>query len=109
MVEAAYMAGLYEGEGNISKTSLNGYRIQIGMTDLDVLERFREYAGGVGTISPTKKYQPHHKDSWKLRIGDKQNVARLLSTMLPYLGNRRAYDALNALDDIDYSTRKPIH
>ena len=103
------MAGLYEGEGNISKTSLNGYRITIVMTDLDVLEKYQRAAGGVGSISPMKKYKPHHKDSWKLRIGDKVSVARILSLMLPYLGNRRAYDALNALDDIDYSTRKPIH
>lgn len=102
------MAGLYEGEGNISKTSKCGYRIQIGMTDLDVLEKFRDFAGGAGTITSMKKYKSHHKDSWKLRIGDKKTVASLLSMMLPFLGNRRAYDALNALDDIDYSTRKPI-
>ncbi len=95
------MAGLYEGEGNISQTSKHGYRIQIGMTDLDVLKRFRDMAGGVGTIRPLKKYKSHHKNAWKLRVGDKENVSRLLSMMLPYLGNRRAYDALNALDTMD--------
>ncbi len=94
------MAGFYEGEGCLEQTSPQGYRIAILNTDLDVLEKFRELAG-CGTIRPCKKYKEHHKDSWKLRIGDKKNVYRLLVAMLPWLGERRAYHALNALDTMD--------
>ena len=94
------MAGFYEGEGCIDRTSRYGYRITIVNTDLDVLEKFKEFAG-CGTINLMKKYQPHHKTAWRYRISDKFNVKRIFELMLPWLGYRRAYDIQNALDKMD--------
>ena len=99
MLSIPYLAGFYEGEGCINQTSPYGFRITIVSTDLDVLERVQQSFGG--TLNPMKQYQPHHKPSWKWRLGDKKSVSQLLTQMLPWLGQRRAYDALNALDTID--------
>ena len=94
-----WMAGLYEGEGCIEKTSTRGYRLTIVSTDLDVIEKIQDFAGGY--VHPQKQYKPHHKPAWKWRIGTKREVIDLLTQMLPFLGNRRAYDALNALDTME--------
>jgi len=90
---------MYEGEGCLEQTSSKGFRISIASTDLDVLEKIQAFVGG--TINPLKRYQDHHKQAWKWRLGRKEAVSNLLSQMLPLLGNRRAYDALNALDTME--------
>ena len=94
-----WMSGMYEGEGCIEKTSSKGYRLCIVSTDLDVIESIQAFAGG--RIYPQKQYKSHHKPSWKWRLGTKKDVTKLLTEMLPFLGNRRAYDALNALDTME--------
>jgi hypothetical protein len=96
----AWIAGFYEGEGCLEQTSLHGFRISIASTDLDVLIKAQSFMES-GTINPLKKYKEHHKDAWRYRLGDKKTVSKLLQNMLPWLGNRRAYDALNALDKMD--------
>jgi hypothetical protein len=90
---------MYEGEGCIEKTSSNGFRLSIASTDLDVLERIQTLVGG--SIRPLKRYQRHHKQAWKWRLGKKKDVTNFLSQIIPFLGNRRAYDALNALDTME--------
>jgi hypothetical protein len=99
-MSAAYMAGFYEGEGCIDRTSKYGFRITIANTDLDVLQKFKKFAG-CGTINPSKKYKSHHKDCWKYRVAKKADVKRIFELMLPWLGERRSYDILNALDTMD--------
>ena len=94
-----WMAGMYEGEGCIEKTSPRGYRLTIVSTDFDVIEKIHKFAGG--HVYPAKKYQTHHKPAWRWRLGTKPEVTKLLTQMLPFLGNRRAYDALNALDTME--------
>ena len=98
-MSTAWIAGLYEGEGCIEQTSTYGFRLTIASTDLDVLKKLQRFVGG--TINPLKKYQAHHKDGWKWRLGDKKSVYNLLEAMMPWLGERRSYDALNALDTMD--------
>jgi hypothetical protein len=94
-----WMAGMYEGEGCIERTSTRGYRLCIVSTDFDVIEKIQSFAGGF--VHPTKQYKSHHKPAWKWRLGTKREVTKLLTQMLPFLGNRRAYDALNALDTME--------
>ena len=91
-----WLAGMYEGEGCIEKTSTRGYRLSIVSTDLDIIEKIQAFAGG--SVYPQKRYKAHHKPAWRWRLGTKEEVVKLLTQMLPFLGNRRAYDALNALD-----------
>jgi len=99
-MSTAWIAGLYEGEGCISQTSSHGFRLTLVSTDLDVLKKLQKFVGG-GTINPLKRYQEHHKPAWKWRLGDKKSVYKLLCDMMPWLGERRAYAALNALDTMD--------
>jgi hypothetical protein len=74
------------------------------MTDLDVLETFKEVVGMGGIYGPNKIYKKHHKPSWTWIITGKKDIQTLLSKMMPYLGLRRAYTALNILDNLELAT-----
>ena len=100
-----WAAGLFEGEGCIVKRKdRNLYRLQLVMTDLDVVQDFRKVVGledrTIETINRSDK-PTHYKQQYAFRIYKKADVVRVLSAMLPYLGQRRAYKALNCLDDIE--------
>jgi hypothetical protein len=99
MINLAWMAGLFEGEGNIQTESWRT-KLRLKMTDKDVVDRFAEYAG-CGSVKFVKREKPHYKDQWLWSVSKKADVRRLLSDMLPYLGNRRAYKTLNVLDTIE--------
>jgi hypothetical protein len=94
-----WATGLFEGEGCIT-TQNSGPVLQLRMADKDVVEQFVEVMG-YGNIIPEKPAQPHHKPTWRWRVAKLSEVRRMLSMMLPLLGERRAYKALNALDDIE--------
>ena len=98
-----WAAGLFEGEGCMYKAKhrKTAFTLTIGSTDLDVLERFKMCVG-CGTINArTKKRAEHHKDMWVWRLYKGEDIRRVLGTFLPHLGNRRAYQALNILDDLE--------
>ena len=106
--EIAWAAGLFEGEGSIVFCNTQGYsfpRISIKMCDKDVLEKFSKIVGVERINGPytTKqsKANPHWKPAYEWHTAKKKEVTRILSFFLPYLGARRAYKALNALDLID--------
>jgi hypothetical protein len=74
------------------------------MTDKDVVTAFAEVVG-YGNVNP-KKYRSkpaHWKDQWEWAVCKQSEVRRILSALLPHLGNRRAYKALNILDDLELS------
>lgn len=99
----AWATGLFEGEGCIYKDPrCNSYRLTINSTDKDVLQRFLSVVG-VGRIIEGKhvKRNRHHKPFWIWHTHRKEEVKALLSLMLPFLGERRGYTALNALDVLD--------
>jgi hypothetical protein len=97
----AWMAGLFEGEGCIYKDPrCNSYRVSLNLTDLDVLQKLQTVAG-CGSITSIRSRKSSHKPAWDWKIHKRAEVIRLLSAMLPYFGNRRAYKALNALDDLE--------
>ena len=103
MRNTAWAAGLFEGEGCIYNLNNAGYwELKLQMTDLDVMEAFRDWSG------IDNKFYTHTDKRWKnskplhlFRVRAQSDVRRLLSLMLPYFGNRRAYKALNALDDLE--------
>lgn len=89
----AWLAGLIEGEAWIgTHTSSRGrkqLRVEIAMTDRDVLERAQEIAGGSLTerkspslTKPNKK--PMYRLSWYTAQAE-----RLLLAIRPYMGERR--------------------
>ncbi len=76
-----------------------GYlRLCIEMTDRDVLEKFETvFPGGTWTARQRKNWKP----TWTYKISRKHLAKNALVKLLPYFGNRRAYKALNILDDLE--------
>jgi hypothetical protein len=87
--EAAYIAGIIDGEGTITLTRFhkNEHRrpcITIASTDLELLVFIQSLTGG--TINSKKNYKPNlHKDSFTLTIKKKENVLLILKHLSPYL------------------------
>jgi hypothetical protein len=92
-----WAAGLFEGEGCIYKRK-HGASLKLEMTDKDVIEMFEE-------VFPGGKWSDRQRGTSKriyaYNIHKKNFVIHALSKMLPYFGNRRAYKALNVLDDLE--------
>lgn len=96
-IEAAYLAGLIDGEGSISvnrtKTSSSAkackrgfaYRssLVVAMTDLSILE-WAQNITGVGKICVKKRQSPKHKPAWTWAVWSNEAVS-LLIQLLPYL------------------------
>lgn len=101
--DIAWAAGLFEGEGCIT-TAGNGWQLQLRMTDSDVVKRFIDvvqYGNFRREAWFDKGKRPGSKPVYGWRIGKSSEVRRILDMFLPYFGERRAYKALNALDDIE--------
>ena len=96
-----WAAGLFEGEGCIVKSRPGrGPYLQMAMSDLDVVEMFKE-AIGVDHKIHASQQRKQNKVMYTLRVGAKQDVIRILNLLLPHLGQRRAYKALNCLDELE--------
>lgn len=98
----AWAAGLFEGEGCMWKSPYSWY-LKLTMTDKDVVEKFVQWAGyGNITIDDWNvSHNANHKLAYQWRVGKKSVVRKLVAAMLPHFGNRRAYKALNILDDLE--------
>ena len=98
--EELYATGVFEGEGSIvTLKHAHSVTLVVSMTDLDVLQRLKNVWGG--TIYERKQQNPKWKPAWRWQLGRKQLVYKVLEAMLPYLGERRACKALDALDHLD--------
>lgn len=87
--EAAYIAGIIDGEGSITLTRLheNEHRrpcITISSTDKELLIYIHSLTGGA--INNKKNYNPdRHKNSFTLSIKKKESVLLILKHVAPYL------------------------
>jgi hypothetical protein len=88
IAEAAYLAGLIDGEGSIVATDRKTkgrmtYRLQVANTFMPILE-WCVKATGVGTIVVKKTKNPKHKDSawWQCYSW---NAYDILRQCLPYM------------------------
>jgi hypothetical protein len=106
-VQAAWTAGLFEGEGSIEialpPRTRTHIRLYLSMTDHDVVEKF---VGIVGCGAIKDRVAPSQtRDNWKpqwaWRAGKEQDVRRLLGLWLPHFGERRSLRALEALACLD--------
>ena len=105
-----WFTGLFEGEGCIYKDPRsNSIRLTLNSTDKDVLQRFVDMAG-CGNIVPIKfpPSKQHYKPGWVWSIWKAKEVKRLLTLMLPLLGDRRAHAALSALDVLELDRVRPV-
>src|SRR5439155_14421107 len=103
--EIAWSAGLFEGEGCIGTNSKNPVkdspRLQVPITDLDVLRRFQGIWGG--TIRGPYSNGHGFKIYWRWDSNSWDEYVRVGGAMRPYFGERRAarYD--------DLLSRMPAH
>lgn len=89
--QLAWAAGLFEGEGCFSFTQASGSRslfVSLGMTDEDVVRRFREVIG-FGVIYNRKPCKAHWKPQFTWRIGSFEQVQAFIAFVWPWLCSRR--------------------
>ncbi|WP_027964307.1 LAGLIDADG family homing endonuclease [Halalkalibacillus halophilus] len=88
-LEAAYLAGIIDGEGTITLTKWhkNEHRkpiISIASTDIELLEYLKELTNG--KIYQKKNYNPSiHKTSFFITIKNKNDVFYVLKSTVQYL------------------------
>lgn len=88
IVDVAWAAGLFEGEGCFDcKCGALRPRASMQLTDLDVLQKFVKVVG-TGTIRTAKRKHAHHKPTWQWYT-DERGFRKLLSMFRPFLGKRR--------------------
>lgn len=90
--DIAWCAGLFEGEGCIYRCNKTDIRLQIYLTDHDVLARHASIAGGKVT-GPYDK-PTGRKPQWSWTEARQSQVRDLLSAWWPYLGSRRRARAI---------------
>ena len=87
--EAAYIAGIIDGEGTITLTRMHKKEhrrpcITIASTDKELLIYLQTLTDG--SINNKKNYNPErHKDSYTLNIKSKEAVLFLLNHITPFL------------------------
>jgi len=91
--EAAYIAGLIDGEGTITlsrrhRSENRQLVISISNTERPLLEYVLNSVGA-GKITGKKTYQPHHTASYTYAISNRQALA-LLNQTFPYLKTYKA-------------------
>jgi hypothetical protein len=110
--DIVWAAGLFEGEGCISKQKArpNQRRLQINMTDKDVMERFVNVVGygELKNRTYSEAVKSLHKGTlkpfWSWEVSKKTEVLRILKMFLPHLGKRRAEKAIEAINHLNEIT-----
>lgn len=88
--DAAWLAGLLEGEGSflVYKTKGNSYpRVQLNMTDLDVVENAAALMGG-NSVQVHRAGDDRLKRAWSTKVTGKRALA-LMEEIRPWMGIRR--------------------
>lgn len=106
--EFMWAVGLYEGEGCASlerissRTPPNDHntRLTVVSTDLDVLEKFNQIVACGYICSVKRASSIGTKQQWHWRLARQADIAKLLSRMMPHLGQRRQIQAQKLLDYI---------
>jgi hypothetical protein len=92
-VDAAYLAGLIDGEGTVTLTRLSknrqrGLAVTISNTELAILQHVLE-AVGVGKITNKRKSRMHHTPSYTYQIANRQAL-ELLRQVGQYMKSHKA-------------------
>ena len=116
IIDVAWAAGILEGEGCFvtipDKRRLHTIsgRVQLEMTDLDVIERFNNiYPSTIhSSMSPSKlKRFPNGKQAWRWALGSKSKIKALCQEIYPFMSIRRkiAIDELLKTCEFRYGTK----
>lgn len=101
-----WAVGLFEGEGSLFKDKRsNTWTLQMRMTDKDVVQMFADVMSTGGKVHD-ESMQPRriatgNKTSYRWTCSRKTEVTRIVSKMLPLLGDRRAHKVLDCLDNYE--------
>jgi hypothetical protein len=97
----AWAAGLFEGEGTIFEVIRQGdkhrtynVRLQMQMTDKDVVLKFDEVLNCIGHVYYVRSRNKKHKDLWKWHLSRRQDCKKVIELFWPYLGERRKGKAI---------------
>lgn len=103
-IDIAWAAGLFEGEGCIFTSNHNikpQGRLEIRMTDKDVLMRFFRIVGRGEIYSRSYDQAPNSlKKVYKWGVYDAEGVRYVLNLFAPYFGERRGKKAKEVLKSI---------
>ena len=102
VVEAAYLAGLIDGEGTVTLTRLSrnrerGLAVTISNTELNILEHVLSCVG-VGKITNKRKSGVNHTPSYTYQITNRQAL-ELLRQIGPFLRSHKAARAQMVLKE----------
>ena len=100
--QAAYLAGLIDGEGSITLTRRHRKEnrqlaVSISNTDFDLLNQVNTIIGA-GRITRKRTYKEHHKPSGEYRVENRQALA-LIRQIAPFLLTYKAHRADLVLSD----------
>lgn len=102
--DAAWVAGIVEGEGTLILSNGKA-RIAVSMTDEDVIRALHQKTGVGNVHGPYKGGGSEGKDYWKQTwtwvVGKRDHVRVVLSSILPFLYERRTIQAMTLLDVMD--------
>lgn len=105
-INIAWAAGLFEGEGCIFFSYTGDHiqaRVEIRMTDKDVLERFALIVDRGEVKSRNYDQAPNSKKRvYKWGLYDAEGVRYVLNLLMPHLGERRSKKAQEALKAISH-------
>jgi hypothetical protein len=97
-VDIAWMAGLFEGEGNIDwSTKSRSCNLRIAMTDLDIIEKFQKLSE-CGTIKSYRPAKGASREVFLWRVCHRNHVSRLLKLMLPHFSSRKREKTILTLE-----------
>lgn len=99
--DVAWFAGIFDGEGCISIAKNGNVRLQVGMTDRDVIERLEALfpsSGGISVKHPKAPDGRPYKTQYLWRLSNPEGVREVLSAIQPWLGQRRTAKAGEALE-----------
>ena len=98
-IEAAYAAGILDGEGSIGLSRVHSSRwpspvVSVASTDRELLEWLRARVGG--TIIQKQTYQPHHSRSFDWKLTDRRALS-FLKIVRPFLVIQRKINRADLL------------
>jgi hypothetical protein len=91
-IDAAYLAGLIDGEGTVTLTRVHrnrqrGLVVAISNTERDILDYVREVVG-CGTISNKRRSQGNHTPSFVYHLSDRRALS-LLEQISPFMKSHK--------------------
>lgn len=98
VIEIAWAAGLFEGEGScFIGSGQRQPRVSLQMTDEDAVRRFHA-AIGRGNVRAYEPVGNQHKATWQWSVQSKDDVLFVLALLWPYLGDRRREAAAEVIE-----------